>query len=196
MKIVYFDTETTGLDPVKNDIVQLSGVIEIDGEEKEVFNFKCQPYSFDNISDEALKVHGMSKEILLTFELPQIIQHKFVDLLGKYCDKFDKTDKYYPAGYNVSFDVDFLAQWFKKAGDNYLGSWLNWKKIDPFLIMTLIDSVGGIKLENYKLETVCKYYNIIISAHDAMSDIMATRKLFQILVEKIGVDNLKKAGLK
>jgi oligoribonuclease (3'-5' exoribonuclease) len=32
VKIFWFDTETTGLDPVVNSIVQLAAIIEIDGE--------------------------------------------------------------------------------------------------------------------------------------------------------------------
>ena len=38
MRILYVDVETTGLVPGKNDIVQISGLIEINKEVKEEFN--------------------------------------------------------------------------------------------------------------------------------------------------------------
>lgn len=49
MKIMWLDTETTGLNKEKCDIIQLSGIIVIDGEEKERFDFYCQPINFENI---------------------------------------------------------------------------------------------------------------------------------------------------
>lgn len=49
-KIIYLDTETTGLDKEKNDVIQVAGIIEIDGKEVERFNIFCQPFSFENVS--------------------------------------------------------------------------------------------------------------------------------------------------
>lgn len=43
MKLLFFDLETTGVNPGKNGIHQISGMIEIDGVEKEHFNFHVQP---------------------------------------------------------------------------------------------------------------------------------------------------------
>ena len=42
-KIFYFDTETTGLDPKRHDIIQLAYIVEINGEVKEEGEFKLQP---------------------------------------------------------------------------------------------------------------------------------------------------------
>jgi len=39
MKLLFLDVETTGVDNSKNGIIQLSGIIEIDGVIKEEFNF-------------------------------------------------------------------------------------------------------------------------------------------------------------
>lgn len=40
MKLLYIDTETTGVDPMQNGIVQISGCIEVDGELKEEFDLR------------------------------------------------------------------------------------------------------------------------------------------------------------
>ena len=39
IKLLFFDLETTGLSSTENGIHQISGCIEIDGMEKEVFDF-------------------------------------------------------------------------------------------------------------------------------------------------------------
>ncbi|MDZ7795548.1 MAG: hypothetical protein U5N56_00180 [Candidatus Marinimicrobia bacterium] len=52
-KFLYFDVETTGLNPAKHDITQLSGLIEIDGEVVDGFNFNLKPYDFTVIDPRA-----------------------------------------------------------------------------------------------------------------------------------------------
>jgi DNA polymerase-3 subunit epsilon len=43
MKLFFFDLETTGVNPGKNGIHQISGEIVIDGKTMERFDFKVQP---------------------------------------------------------------------------------------------------------------------------------------------------------
>ena len=38
-KIIFIDTETGGVNAEKSALIQLSGIIEVDGTEKEKFNF-------------------------------------------------------------------------------------------------------------------------------------------------------------
>ncbi len=181
MKILYIDTETTGLDPKINDIIQLSGMIEINGEVKETFNFDVKPLNIEAISEEALKVTGKTKEEILAYPEAKEIYRKFVAMLDRYVSKYDRTDKMYVAGYNVRFDVEFLKAFFDKAGNPYFGSYINWKTVDPMPIMHFLEYIGMLSLENYKLSTVCEYFKIPLQAHDAMSDIKATRALLKHL---------------
>ena len=43
-KILYIDTETGGVDFQNSALIQLSGIIEIDGIEQERFNFYVKPF--------------------------------------------------------------------------------------------------------------------------------------------------------
>ncbi len=176
-KILWFDVETTGLDPQKNDPVQIAGMVEIDGEVMGSFNYHCQPISFENVSPKALEINGLTMEDLKGFKPPAEVKDQLTDFLSGHCDKFAPNDKFYPAGYNARFDVDFLAAWFTKLGDKYLGSWWNWKYIDPLPHLFLADYRGEISLKNYQLKTVCESYGIPLDAHDALSDVRATRTL-------------------
>jgi DNA polymerase-3 subunit epsilon len=181
MKIFHFDVETTGTDPVIHDIVQLAYIIEIDGRDKEGGNLFMQPFDYDAITEEALALNKLTIEQLRTFEDPRVVYCSLCKTLSRYVDKYDRSDKFHPAGYNVRFDCDCLKEWFLKNGDVYYGSWFNWKQIDPLRVLHFMDGMGVISLPDYKLETVCAHYGIEIDAHEALSDIKATREIIKIL---------------
>ena len=176
-KILYFDTETTGLDPLKNGIIQFSGIIEIDNKVEEEFNFKIRPFETDEINSEALEVNNVTKDQLKTFPTAEKSYILIEKLFNTYIDRYDSTDKFSPAGYNVRFDLEFLSKYFTKNNNIYFGSYCNWRSIDALSLLYFLDYIGYLKLENYKLNTVCDYFKIPIKAHDAMSDIKATRNL-------------------
>ena len=71
MKTIYIDLETTGLDPNENAIVQLSGMIEIDGEVKESFDFKMQPFEGQIVTEESLVINGLTVETIKTYPKPK-----------------------------------------------------------------------------------------------------------------------------
>lgn len=181
MKIFHFDVETTGTDPKRNDIVQLAYMVEIDGADKEEGSLFMQPFDFGSINSDALAVNKLTIEQLRGFDSPRDVYRKVCKMLSKYADKYDRNDKFHPAGYNVNFDCDFFREWFIKNGDVYYGSWFNWKQIDPLKVLYFMDGMGVISLPDYKLETVCAHYGIRIDAHEALSDIKATRELIRIL---------------
>ena len=185
MKTLIFDTETTGKDPVLQDIIQLAYIIEVDGVVKEEGNLKMRPFKPENVQSEALAVNMMTMEQIQAFPDPHLQYLQFVATLGRYCDKFDKTDKFYPAGYNIGFDIDFLNNFFKKNNDPYFGSWCNWRFLDPRPFLYLMDYQGTIGLPDYKLATICQHLGIPIDAHDALSDIRATKKVIAKVIPGI-----------
>lgn len=62
MKILFFDLETTGLDPKKNGIHQLSLMLEVNGEIVKEVNVNVRPFPQDEINPESLKVSGLTPE--------------------------------------------------------------------------------------------------------------------------------------
>ncbi len=184
-KILWFDTETTGLDENIHGIIQLGYVIEINKEVVEEKNFLIKPPKGTKVDKEALAINKMSLEKIRTFPEGREVYNQIQESWGKHCDKFTKEDKFYPAGYNVDFDLRFMVEFFKQNDDKYFGSWCNWKRIDPLPLLYLLEYKGVLKLENYKLTTVCDYFNIPLTAHDALSDIKATRELFKVLIAYI-----------
>lgn len=184
-KVIYFDTETSGLDPIQNDILTIGGIIEIDGEVKEEFYLEMQPFNYNTISDYALQVNGLTREQIKTFMTPQEGYRKLITIFSKYVNKYDKNDKLTPIGYNVKFDIDFLNQLFVKNGDKYFGSFVDYHYIDPMVLINFLRFKGVIKLENCKLVTASAHYGIELDAHNAMNDIIATKELLNKLMERL-----------
>ena len=89
MKILIYDVETTGLDSQKSAIHQLSGKVVIDGEVKETFNFKLCPHGGADITDEALKVSGVTREQIAGYPNYRTVFEQFKMMLEKYVSKYD-----------------------------------------------------------------------------------------------------------
>lgn len=185
IKKIFYDLETTGLDPVLNGVHQLSGCIEIDGNIAEYFNIKIKPFGTDEIEDKALEVGGITLEMLGSYQTPQEGHAKFMKLLGKYVNKFDKKDKYFLYGYNNrKFDDNFLRSWFEKLGDKYFGSWFCQYTSDIMVLAVehLLEDIPN--MENFKLMTVARHLGIEIDetkAHDAVYDIDISRRVYEIV---------------
>lgn len=185
-KILHFDLETTGLGESEHSIIQLAGLIEIDKTIVERFDYRIKPDRFDNISPSSIETHGVSIEEMKTFQPSSEVYESFKKLLSKHCNPYDRNDKYIPAGYRVDFDLSFLTKFFENNGDKYLGSFLDWRRtLDPLPILRAMDFNGIISLSDYKLETVCKAFGIKLNAHEAMSDIIASRELLYKVLKHI-----------
>ena len=187
-KIIFIDTETGGVNAEKSALIQLSGIIEVDGTEKEKFNFYIKPFENSEVNEKALEVQGRTLEELGTEKYidESIIYKKFLEILDKYIDKYDRNDKFIVAGYNVKFDIDILKALFERNNNKFLFSYFNSSMLDPLYSVRLLQVAGILPvLENNKLETWCKYFNIELKAHDSLQDITATKKLIEKLVELI-----------
>jgi DNA polymerase III epsilon subunit-like protein len=187
MKLLYFDTETTGLHPAQNDILTIGGVIEIDGHVKEEFYLEMQPFNYDTISPEALKVNKLTVDQIRKFMSPNMAYRTLVSKFDRFIDKYNRADKFVCVGQNVGFDIGFLTQFFLKNGNKYCGSYIDYHYLDTMVLLNTLRYKNILKLENCKLETACKYFDIPIEAHNALSDIKATRSLFKKLIQYIGV---------
>lgn len=182
MKLLFFDTETTGVNFWQHGIHQISGVIEIDGEVKEEFNFKVAPNPSAKIVQEALDVAGVTLEQIQAYEPMNVIFNRFENMLSKYVDRYDKKDKFFLVGYNnASFDNQFLRAWFVQNFDDYFGSWFWSSSIDVIVLAT--EKLKDVRHEmiDFKLKTVARQLGIEIDEtklHDAKYDIEITRQIY------------------
>jgi|WetSurMetagenome_2_1015567.scaffolds.fasta_scaffold05374_6 DNA polymerase III subunit epsilon len=193
MKLVYIDTETTGTDTKHCAITQLAGTILADGKSED-FNFFMKPFESALITDEALIVQKKTKEEIMSYPSDKKVFVDFTALLGKYVDRYEKSDKFFFIGYNSRFDSDMIRNWFERNGDKYYGSWFWMPDIDVMALAARALMNVRSTLPNFRLETVAKYLfpnDLEIKNpefHDARYDILMTRKIMQI----VGVGIIKK----
>lgn len=188
MKAVFFDIETTGTNPGKHGIHQISGCIEIDGEVKERFNFTVQPNPACQIEDKALEVGGVTREQIAAYPVMRIVYNDLIELLSANCDKFNKKDKYFLIGYNnASFDNQFLRGFFLQNGDQYFGSWFWSNSIDVMVLASEFLKDRRSAMEDFKLKTVAKELGFQIDEarlHDANYDIELTRLAYKLITNQ------------
>lgn len=193
MKLLFFDLETTGTNPAKNGIHQISGMIEIDGVVKEEFDYHVQPNPRAIIEDAALAVGGVTREQVMSYKPMNIIYDQFVKMLSKYVDKYDTKDKFFLVGYNnAAFDNQFLRGFFLQNGDKYFGSWFWANSIDVMVMATVALAARRAAMENFKLSTVAAAMGIEVKTdelHNAMYDIYLTRGIYAKIMSSLPGDN-------
>ncbi len=169
---LYLDVETTGLNPANNDVIQVACIPMIDGVEYAHFNEFCQPLNWNAIDEGATRVHGITRDMMATFQSPQELVDKLVKFLSAYQTKFIL------AGYNTNFDKSFIGSLFSKVGRSKDYAALFSSEIrDVYVRAKAVKD--KIKSTKFKLTNLAEEFEIEINAHEALSDIRAT-----ILVDK------------
>ena len=176
--IFAFDTETTGTDPEKHEILDLSLVIIHNLEVKFAKKLRFKPEG--EIDPRALAVNGLKMEDIKKYPSKQESFEKLMKIIHTF--KLNNQNRAYVLGYNVKFDIDMLVKLFKQFNDK-LGNYVFLqKRLDPLYYMPLLEFEQGVTLPDYKLETVAKTMDIEINAHDSMSDVVATWEIFKKFV--------------
>ncbi len=191
--LIVCDTETTGLDPEQNDIIEVCFWRIGDAESK---TWCLKPLQPENISEEALRINKHSKADIL---------HQTKEGKEKYRDPKDvlpeiemwlmsdgsaAEDRVF-IGQNPQFDYDFLLRLWRRLGaeDSFpFGYWMDGKEgrrnqgylIDTIQLAKLIDVCTGQKRAKYGLGSLVKDFGITkATAHRADGDVKMTKELFE-----------------
>jgi len=164
MKMIFFDTETTGIKP--GSICQLSYII-VDTSVKPASTIgKNKFFTVDYMEPNAEAVHGFSLELL--YELSE--GQYFEDHLDEIIEDFQSADIL--IGHNVRFDIKFLAHELEGCGEdlspNHTFCTMNYYKN----VCKILTDRGEYK--NPKLEEVVKFLGLKESDIDSVS-----RKYFE-----------------
>lgn len=161
--IVIFDIETTGLDIINDQIIDISLIkIDLDSSEK-LKQYKIKPAI--KISKESTEIHGISDEDVENCKSFQFYSKDIFDFI-KGCDL---------GGFNIlKFDLPILIEEFMRC--NIELKLENIKIIDALRLYHL--------MEKRNLSSAYKFYcnKILENAHSAKSDTIAT---YEILLEQI-----------
>lgn len=189
MKLIYIDTETTGLDSRLHALTEIACIVVEDGEiiDKQLLYINPSSYTkMATIDPQALEFRNVTIEEVEAYPSSKDQFNEFIAFLDKHIDKYDKQDKFKILGYNIGFDIGFIKEWFIDNDHKYYGSYFDYKDIDVFALVKHLKLINqSFETENDKLETLCKYFGIGIDAHNALSDIEATRELYKRIVSRM-----------
>jgi len=174
MRKLWLDVETTGLDATTNGIIQLAC---IDDETNDKFSIDIKPFKGCVYDKGAEEVHGISEKTISKYTP----EHEAVLSFIEWLDKIKGNGGQFSiAGYNSRFDMDFIVDLFKRNKIQYW-DYFNYYDVDVFALVKILDLGVG----NKKLTTICETMNVKLDdAHDAMSDIKATRKLYKKIMKR------------
>ena len=206
--ILFYDLETTGLDPVKCGIHQISGAFVVNGKIVETFNHYVKPKKGCECSKEAMELAGHTYEEMMTLDQYRPMEVVFKEVYSRilyYCGGLNESGKVewgkkiYTAGYNIhKFDGPFMRQWFLDNGANQSGNpcfewgWVTSGELDVMLIAEpVLMKVRG-RMKNFKQYSVAQALGIPVDEsklHEAGYDIELCFNIYKAIVERgyIGV---------
>lgn len=167
MEYVVFDIETTGLKTASDRIVEIGAVKVRDSEIVGQFDQLINPGIF--IPREVTLINNISND-MITYALPSnIALHQF----QKFIEGAD-----FLVGHNAAkFDYPFLLSEFSRNGIHHTRVRIR----DTVFIAR--KNIPGLK--RYSLASLCTHFQIDNQdAHRALSDAMATQKLFEALIKE------------
>lgn len=180
MKVLWCDTETTGLNPENSGAFEIAFIGYANQQYMGERRFLLNPLDEKHIYHEsAYQAHGIPIETIhgypsLIDAMPKIIE---------FLDWFIKTgvpegEKSVFAGYNCNFDYDHIKSLFVRTGYD-ITKYFSGKKVDVLELVKLGIRRGAVNDPgNKKLGTMCKSFGINLeNAHSALYDIRATREL-------------------
>ncbi|WP_416768498.1 exonuclease domain-containing protein [Sulfurimonas sp. ST-25] len=182
-KLLYIDTETTGLDPQRHGLREIACILVEDGEVVDIFKTMVNPGTYRReveIDQQALDISGKDREELKLYPSSDEAMEAFRGFLSRHKPEDGRLQI---AGYNVGFDIGFLKEWFKDCELNY-DDFFNYKPLDIFALVGVLRYHGHINTKSDKLAVVCEAFSIPIDAHNALSDITATMQLHQLLADR------------
>jgi len=186
-RLLVFDTETGGLDPVKYSILSLGAVVWEDGRLGDKFNiFVAEPQpaveavalSVNHIDMDWLRQNGVS---------PDEAVKRFHLFLEKNFGSLPLKEGIPVAGHNVNFDVGFLKRLYSLTTYNY-DEIFSHRVLDTAGILRFLIICGKLKLSSASSNAAFEHFNISIDQgerHTALGDAIATAELLTCMMELV-----------
>lgn len=170
LRPIYYDTETTGIRPDKDKIVEIAAYDPVRNT-----HFQKLVNPGIPIPEEAIAIHGISDQMVANAET--------FDTVGKAFIEFCATDCVLIAHNNDSFDRHFLNHEAKRH-QLQLPSW------------PMVDSLKWARkyrpdLPRHNLQFLRQIYGIAENnAHRAMDDVLVLHQLFSIMIDDLPLEKV------
>jgi len=160
---VVLDLETTGLNPRQDEIMEIGAVKTRNREIIDEFRTFVKPTA---VKRKSLEITGITEEMLkdapdISEVLPEL--EKFID--GSII-----------VAHNADFDVGFLQNAFRRAGKEFMPSYIDTLRLSYALLRN--------KLRSFSLDKIVDYFGLgTFNHHRALDDASVTAKVFWELVD-------------
>ncbi len=162
---VVFDLETTGLNPQKDEIIEIGAVKFKEGEIIDEFSSFIKPKS--KIPQKITKITGITEDMVSEAPSQNKVLSQFYDFIG---------DNVLVA-HNAGFDYGFLRSHLLHCNLTLK----NYSVLDTLGLSRALCS----DLKNHKLDTLADHFNINLENHHrALDDTKATLEIFRNLIDK------------
>jgi DNA polymerase III epsilon subunit-like protein len=172
------DCETTGKSSVNSGPFEIAFLVYKDGKLLEEKVFHLNPLNDEVIiHQEALDVNGATEEEIRSYPPAKEIVREIVEFLKQY----ETPEKLVFAGYNCPFDYGHLGSLFFREG-YFIQDYFSDRFIDVLELVRKAESQGLLERpeDGNSLGNITKSLQIEHeAAHTALSDIKATRKLYE-----------------
>ena len=178
-EVIYFDFETTGLNPYHDKIIEYAFLVDEDDNDETNINSLVNPKQ--KFEKKITDITGIHPEELV--DKDSIQQHlykiyNFVD--GEHSKSICNVkfpDIYLVAHNCHGFDELFIREMFKNTDYNIQ----NWKFIDTLLLSKKL--LPGLK--SYSLDNLSKHFTTDKGNHRALDDTKALKQVYHCLLEKL-----------
>ena len=185
MKKIFYDLETTGVDPKLHGVHEIAMMLEIDGVLLAEKVFKVRPHERAIYDPAAMRTCKTTPEELKKYPPMRGVFMEIIEFLSRFIDKFEQKDKAFLVGFNNrSFDDIFFRAFFELCGDPFFGSWFWPNTLDVMVLASQYLLERRAEMPSFKLVRVAKELGIEVDSsglHSAAYDSYLTREVYQIV---------------
>ena len=166
-KLVFIDTETTGLDPTRHEIIEIAAIIVNEDGSKQYWHKRIAPKHIATADPVALEINGYTPEGWADAPL-------FCDMVNVIGIMLNDAIL---VGHNVAFDIAFIERAFKRCGHRIP----RWRGVDTITLVH--EHLTPIGLSGLSMDKVRAYLGWIRpTAHTAATDVQDCYDLYNLLV--------------
>jgi DNA polymerase III alpha subunit (gram-positive type) len=173
------DTETGGLSPKENPVLEIAAKIyDDDGEERDNFYSTYQPYR--SVECKALAINNVLQRRKESDNLTEVTN--LIKWSSVVYQRFNPT----LVGQNLKFDLDFIDSLVEYYGFKGWSRIWNYHTLDTMHLAFILREAGVIQTEKFNLAALAKVYGVENSAaHTADADVDTTAAIFFKMLEQL-----------
>lgn len=160
-KIIFIDTLTTGMDPIRCGLYRIAGIVTYDGVEQERFDIRMRPFLSARINEQSLWIGGETRQSISGYPSEKEALESFLSVLKHHVDVKNPNDKAYLAGFNVaSNDTHFLREWFRRCGNERFRDYFHVQAFDLMCFAAFMLKDRRHTMDGFHLENVARAFEI------------------------------------